>query len=169
MSRACVCLVGLRCSGKTTLGRALAERLGFEFRDLDEGIAEAHGADSAGTVLRELGEPGFRALEKSVLASWGWLPEGTVLATGGGSVEDPESRKQLHSPRTFWLDAPVEVLAGRMQIDGTDRPGLTGADPVAEIRTLAERRRGFYEEVAGVRIDASVPVESLLEAVLSRL
>ena len=74
----------MRATGKSTVGRELARRLGEEFVDTDELLADRHGrGESAGELLRRLGEPAFRALEAEVLADA--LDSGGVVATGAGA------------------------------------------------------------------------------------
>ena len=162
-----VCLVGLRCAGKSTVGVALAQALGWPFTDLDVQLVQAWNEDaatpitSAGELLASKGEATFRALEERVLL--GLLEAGgpRVIATGGGCIESSACREGLGRVRTFWLDAPVEVLAARLRRDGTQRPSLTGGDPAEELGLLAERRRSHYSEVSECSLDAARPPEGL--------
>lgn len=149
-----VALVGLRASGKTTLGRLLAERLGWTFVDGDDRLAAAVGKP-VGAFLREAGEPAFRAAEAAVLQPILTAGRRLVLATGGGAVLSPEVRAELGRADvlTLWLCADAAVLARRSAAAGIDRPPLTDADPVREFALLAERRRDLYAEVAGAPID----------------
>ncbi|MCP3918702.1 MAG: shikimate kinase [bacterium] len=172
-----VTLVGLRCSGKTTVGRALAARLGTSFRDLDEALVDLARTDreprpSAGDLLAELGVGRFRDLEQRALEG---LLAGTVpgvIATGGGCVER-EANRLLLAGRTccVWLRAPVEVLGARLAADSTSRPALDGgSDPVAEIAAIARRREDLYRTVAHVDIDTgSLAPAEVLELVITAL
>lgn len=169
MSGAAVCLIGLRCAGKSTVGRALAERLGRRFVDLDEVLAERGGRASAGALLAAVGEGEFRELETLTLSELLATEEPLVVATGGGCVESPGSRHALSAARTFWLDAPVEVLAARLRADPTPRPSLTGADPAEELAVLARRRRPLYEGLSEARLDATRPVAELAGEIAERL
>lgn len=161
MSPESVTLVGLRCSGKSTVGRELARLLGLGFVDLDEMIAgkfsEEAGEDpcTVGEVLERIGVPAFRELESRCLREV--LGDGpVVVATGGGAVEAPGNRSLLSASRCLWLDAPVEVLAARLRADPTLRPALLGGgDPAAELAELHEKRAPLYREVASVRLQAA--------------
>ncbi|MBL6720099.1 MAG: shikimate kinase [Planctomycetes bacterium] len=160
MSAPVLALLGLRCVGKSTLGAALAERMGARFVDLDEVLATREGQPDAGSLLREVGEPRFREAEREALLEVLALAQAegphsaTVLATGGGVVEDPTSRALLAGCACLWLDAPIEVLQARLQAAGEEsRPALGGGDPVAELPGLARRRAAWYDELAHARLD----------------
>jgi shikimate kinase len=153
-------LLGLRCVGKSTLGAGLAERLGARFIDLDEELARREGRPDAGSLLREVGEPRFREAERAALhevlaqARADAHAPPTVLATGGGVVEDPTSRALLAGCVCLWLDAPIEVLQARLRAAGAQsRPALGGGDPAAELPDLARRRAAWYGELAHARLD----------------
>jgi shikimate kinase len=147
---AVLALVGLRCSGKSTVGRALAARTGARFVDLDEAVAAAAGAASAAEVIEARGLEAFRDLEEATLA--GVLEsatEPTVLATGGGTVERQASRERLRSrARVVWLRAPLAELRARMEADrSTDRPRITDGDE-DEFIFLERRRAPHFEALA---------------------
>ncbi len=158
-----IALVGVRCSGKTTVGRALAELLGAPFVDLDDEVALIAGAADAGAVLGELGLETFRRLESRALErvlTEADRPGGAgVVATGGGVVEAPVNRQWLAlRTRCVWLRAEPELLRARMRADLADpatpaRPALTGADPLAEIEAVLERREALYAAVATMHVD----------------
>ncbi len=165
-----VALVGLRCSGKSTVGGALAELLGATFVDLDEVVAEADGGGaSAGDLLERIGLDAFRDLEREALASVLATGGPTVVATGGGCVETLACRTMLARVRTFWLDAPPEVLAARLRADDTPRPSLTGADPAEEFVLLAKRRAPWYAEVSEHTLDATRSPAELASRIAERL
>ena len=153
-----VALVGLRGSGKTTVGRALAGRLALAFSDLDDEVALIAGAPSAGAVIEELGLEAFRRLEARALERvlTDALRAGPlVLATGGGAVESPVNRQWLAlRTRCVWLRAGAAVLRERLAADPTHRPSLTGADPLDELDELERRRAPLYTEVAHIEVDA---------------
>lgn len=166
-------LVGLRASGKSTVGRALAERLGRPYIDLDDALAESFGGEgeSAGGVLRRVGEPRFRELEREVLRVALVRSDGPVIGTGGGVVERADNRADLSSlGRVVWLRASPDVLVARLAADATDRPPLTELDAVAEVHALAARRGPLYAEVAEVIVDVDgLDVMTLLERIFSQL
>ena len=138
-------------SGKTTVGRIVADALGCPFLDLDELVVSREGR-SIEEIFRADGEDRFRRAEEEALAfalrkySQGDL----VLALGGGTILSAASRKQLREHALcIWLDAPAEVLRGRI--------GTGSGRPLAD-EAFASRlteRLPLYEEVAEVTIDTS--------------
>jgi len=143
-----ICLVGARGSGKTTIGAALARRLGVPFLDGDAAVARAAGRDVA--RLLEAGD--LRAWEARVLPDLLAAPLG-VLATGGGAVLWAGFAEACRGWRVLWLDAPPDVLARRIEADPTARPSLTGAGPAADIARVASEREPLYASVAERRFD----------------
>jgi shikimate kinase len=152
-----VVLVGLRCSGKTTVGRLLADALGWEFVDADDELVRR-----AGRTIREIfetdGEAAFRALEKEVLADL-CRRDRVVVAAGGGAVLDPDNvRAMREGALVAHLDAPVEVLWERMRQDpatGETRPALTELEGLDEMRAVAERRAPLYEAARHLAVDTA--------------
>ncbi len=155
-------LIGLRGSGKSRVGAALAAQADVPLIDLDRSLAELHVAEtrscvpppSVGAVFAELGEPRFRKLELRALALAAARPGPQVLATGGGVVERSESRRILvTSYRCVWLRAPLALLLARLEADPTPRPRLAGATLAEELALLEVRRGGIYAELAELVID----------------
>lgn len=149
-------LVGSRGTGKSTVGRLVAGRLGLPFFDADR-VLEARVGRSIPDVFRDLGEPAFRDWEERVLAELTAGPP-CVLATGGGAVLRAVNRERLRAfGRVVWLTAPAEVLAERLAADGagSGRPALTAAGTLHEIAEVLAARQPLYREVA----DAAVPTE----------
>ncbi|MDE0890835.1 MAG: shikimate kinase [Planctomycetota bacterium] len=149
MSRPVV-LLGLRCAGKSAVGRELAKELDLPFVDLDLELAALEGSGrSVGELLEELGEERFRDLEVAALSAS--LSRGAlVLAAGGGVIEREENRSLLgEGAKLIWLDAPDEELLRRRGADETSRPLLAGADPAEELSLIGPRRRALYEALVG--------------------
>jgi shikimate kinase len=147
-------LVGLPGSGKTAVGRCLAERLGRPFIDLDEEIERAAGRSPA-QIINEEGEPAFRALERRAVKD-ACAVAGAVIATGGGAPLDPLNRWAFmeHGLRVR-LDVPLEKLAERLSGDTVTRP-LLGDDPLAGLSRTADERSPIYRAVdAAADADAS--------------
>lgn len=148
-----VSLVGARCSGKTTCGRALAERLGWAFVDLDDELGAP-----AGELLSGRGEAVFRRIEaralRRVVGAAAGSERPTVLATGGGAVLDAGSRRILRGrTRCIWLRCEPRVLAERLGPADASRPSLTGAPPAEEFSTVLEIRAPLYAAAAEHAID----------------
>jgi shikimate kinase len=144
-------LVGMMGSGKTTLGRALAQRLHVPFTDTDRVLVERTGVPVA-TIFEIEGEPGFRKRESAVLAELA-RGEEQVIATGGGSVLAAENRALMRSSGTvIYLRARIEHLWERTRHD-TSRPLLATADPRATLEGLLEARDPLYREVAHIVVD----------------
>lgn len=143
-----VVLVGLPGSGKSVIGRRLANRHAAAFIDLDERIESSAGR-SIPEIFEEEGEAAFRALERKEIAELGPADSDAairrVIATGGGAVVDPRNRWALYrGRRTVWLDGRPEVLAQRLRRSPHVRPLVAGRDPIGAIRDLGVRRSRFY-------------------------
>lgn len=151
-------LIGYRGTGKSTVGRILAERLGRPFLDSDREI-EALSGRSIRSIFTESGEPAFRDWEERALAAIIARNPGAILATGGGAVLRETNRQGL---RRFgfvvWLTADPEVLARRLEADQRGlaaRPALTTAGTLDEIVQVLMARSPLYAELA----DAVIPTD----------
>ena len=146
-------LVGPMGSGKTSLGKRLAARLGLPFVDADREIERMTGATI--TLIFELeGEAGFRAREHETLKHL-CEGEGRVIATGGGAVLHPETR-QLLPTRGFvlYLAADPDTQLDRLRQDRS-RPLLQGTDRRAVLQRISEERNPLYESVADLHHDTA--------------
>ncbi len=154
MSSSSVILVGPMGSGKSTVGRALADRENMNHVDLDELIVRSSGM-TVPEIFSADGESGFRALESDALHS-ALVGAPAVISTGGGVVTSESNRIALQRSGALvvWLDAVVEVLARRVG-DGATRPLLAGNDVERALRVKVVERAGLYQEVADIRIDTS--------------
>lgn len=156
-----VALVGLRCSGKSTVGRQLAQLVARPFIDLDIELARAFASERnlstappAGEILTRYGEPAFRDIEEKTLERVLARGEACVIATGGGVVERATNRERLREHAAcVWLKVPQAELERRMQSDRGTRPALIGRDPVGEMALLASRRDPLYTQVSRWTID----------------
>ena len=154
-------LVGFMGAGKSTVARALGRRIGWRPEDVDARI-EARERRSVSTIFAQDGEPYFRDVERSVLRDL--LPERNVIvATGGGTFAEPDNRTvMLADGAVAWLDVPLARILDRVPPDGR-RP--LAADRV-QMEQLFNRRQAAYA-LAHVRIDASRPVEEVVERLLA--
>lgn len=150
-----VALVGLPGAGKTVVGVALAERLGWSLVDLDAEIERTSGRASAEVLSRD-GEAAFRTLELDLLRRIAARPEPAVIACGGGVLTTDDARRLLFdSACVVWLDAPDDQLAARLG-DGASRPLLLG-EPVTAIPRLRAARTPAYRR-AHLRATTAAPV-----------
>jgi len=145
-----VALVGCRGCGKTSVGRLVAQQLGWEFVDTD-GLVEARAGRTIAEIFRAEGEAAFRALERQVLLEVLGRPR-CVVSVGGGAVLNAASRDDLcRLTLCIWLMAPASELYRRIQSDqrsADQRPPLTDAGGLAEVEQVLAERRALYEAVA---------------------
>lgn len=161
-----IVLVGLMGVGKSTVGRRLAQRLSLPFADADTEIETAAGMAIA-DIFDTFGEAYFRDGERRVIAR---LLDGSpkVIATGGGAFINDDTRALiLETALAIWLDAPIAVLAERVQRRDT-RPLLRNRKPAEVLTELAAKRNPIYAQ-APIRIPSDhtphdVTVKAILEA-----
>ena len=136
-------LIGMMGSGKTTVGRLLAQQLGYQFFDTDAVIEQLAG-QPVSQIFAEAGEAAFRQLETQVLAELSTYTRLTI-ATGGGIVLKRENWSYLRHGVIVWLDAPIEQLQRRLETD-TTRPLLQGGDLATKLESLLDARRSLYAQ-----------------------
>jgi shikimate kinase len=145
-------LIGYRGTGKSTVARLLAARIGWSWVDADEAVEASAGLTIRDIFARE-GEEGFRAREAAMLAE---LCERRrqVIATGGGVVLRADNRERLRGGRVVWLTADAATLWQRVQLDPATadrRPPLSGGGP-GEIEELLARREPLYRACANLTV-----------------
>ena len=163
-----IALTGFMGSGKTTVGKVLADFLGCPFMDLDDLVVKKAGK-SIPDIFAQDGEPAFRLLEAQVLRKTveKYAESTAVLALGGGAVLAPSSAALLHEKTVcIYLRASLETLLTRLE-------GETAGRPLADA-SLADRlaaREPIYEETAHVIIDTDglSPDEVADEIIISAL
>ncbi|MFV2064476.1 MAG: shikimate kinase, partial [Chloroflexota bacterium] len=129
-----IVLVGLSGSGKSSVGRVVAQRLDRPFIDLDDDIEQREGASPA-SLITEHGEAHFRTLETAAVQRACAIGS-AVIATGGGAVIEPLNRWALwHAGTVLWLDAEADRLLARLATDAVERP-LLGGDAVTALADL---------------------------------
>lgn len=155
-----VFLVGLPGSGKSTVGRHLARRLGLSFVDSDHVIEERLGC-SIREYFERSGEAAFRDLEQATVDELSQQPH-TVLSTGGGTVLREANRHMLHDRGwvVYLKSSPAELFR-RLRHDKT-RPLLQVADPQQKLKDLFQARDPLYREVAHHVLETGRPSVSML-------
>jgi shikimate kinase/3-dehydroquinate synthase len=151
-------LVGNMGSGKTTVGRLVAQRLQLPFYDLDRQIEQATGQTIA-NLFAQQGEQAFRELECKMLTQTIFVPR-SVIATGGGVVLNERNRRLMrHRGWVVYLRASPETLWQRLQ-HTTDRPLLRTESPSETLQAIAQAREPLYQEADWViDTDALCPEE----------
>ncbi|MDQ1349925.1 MAG: Shikimate kinase [Acidobacteriota bacterium] len=141
-----IALVGFMGSGKSYIGKQLAQRMGFVFKDLDE-LIEKKAGQSVPEIFSKQGEGIFRRLEKEALAEVLQSEGRVVIACGGGVVLDAENRELLkNNCLVIWLYSSIETSLKRIP-KGT-RPLLDCADPVKEAQRILDERLFYYAQAA---------------------
>lgn len=165
-SRPHLILVGLPGCGKSTIGKAVAERLGRSFLDYDVEIERRQGKTIA-EIFGEKGEGHFRELERELTEELR-LMGNMILAPGGGWVTNPEVVRLLRPPgRLVYLRVRPETALKRLGGDRTTRPLLMRPDPLGEIRRLLQQRQKAYELADHVIESELLGVEEVIKRVSS--
>ena len=162
-----IVLVGLPGTGKTSVGRRLARRLGLNFADSDEEIERAAGY-SVAEIFEKFGEPGFRDGERRVIRRLVIGPP-KVVATGGGAFMDEQTRALiLDSCISIWIDADLHTLVRRVA-RRSHRPLLKDRDPAEVLRALSKVRGPVYA-LARIHIRSeALPHEQTVERIVAAL
>lgn len=164
-----ILLVGMMGAGKTTVGQALARRLGYPYLDSDEQVQRQSG-QTVREIFEARGEAAFRALEKQALAQAVTSPGPVVVSVAGGAVLDPDNRRRMRQAGlVVWLRARLQTLARRVGEDLQGHRPLLGEDPLAALTRLYQQRRPLYAQVADMVIDVDLLTpEQVVEQVLER-
>ena len=169
MSFSGIALIGLRGAGKSTLGKMLAKKIGWNFVELNKEIERDNGL-SVAEIIALYGQEGFRRMEQAALAALLARKEAMVLATGGGIVSEPITFDLiLTSFYTIWLKAEPEEHMARVRKQGDLRPMADDRSAMAELRNILLSREPLYAranavvDTAGLSVDAAAA--RLIEAV----
>ncbi len=163
-----IILIGLRGSGKSTIGRKLADELWRDFVDLDLLVLEKFAEPTITEIFEKHGEAAWREAEVEALAEV-LQREELVLSLGGGAAMIPAARELLRArqnqgDRIVYLRATAETLQARLERDPGDRPSLTGLGTVAEVAAILAERDPVYRELA----DQTIEVDAIdVAAILS--
>lgn len=157
-------LVGFMGTGKTTVGRAVGQKLGFQVVDSDHEIERLQGK-SIPEIFAQDGEPAFRALEKAFVAS-GHPAERTLVACGGGLVVQPGMLAELKARGVVvCLHASLETILARTARH-RNRPLLDVENPEERIRTLYAAREAIYRQSGTLILTDSRPLSDIVAHVI---
>jgi shikimate kinase len=158
-----IVLVGVPGAGKTTVGKLLAKNLGIDFFDSDQ-VIESRAGKSVSDIFTQDGEPAFRKLEHDVIVEL-LDSNNVVLALGGGSLGNDETRAKVKHATTVWLVAGLAQAVDRVGMN-RNRPLLLG-NVRGQLADLMAAREPFYKEVAAIAVDTSklIPSEVVTEIV----
>ncbi len=159
-----IILVGFMGTGKTVVGRRLANAIGFRFLDIDSMIEKREGSSIA-SIFQEKGESYFRNLEKKMVKEVCDLSP-SVIATGGGAVQDPENRKILK--KDGWmvcLTATPEKILERTKRKKS-RPLLQGGDPMETIKKIMIERSEAYADSDFMVDTTEMSVSKVVDTIL---
>lgn len=162
-----VILVGMMGSGKSTVGRALADLLNYPFQDTDQ-MLEFRLGRQIPQLFELYGEDAFRYHETSILKSL--EPDERVLATGGGIVLRDENWEEFRRlGRTVFLDVSVELLADRLEKSNRKRPLLQTENWIQKLKDLYSFRRPLYEKADLRIIIDERPIDEVAERIFGEL
>jgi len=171
-NRKVITLIGFRGCGKTSVGRLLADRLGWQFMDTDAEIERKTGKSIA-EIFLEQGEDTFRRLEREEMQTQLGKSQ-LVISAGGGAILDAQTRDHIAKfGVSIWLTAKVETIRERLENDErtqSQRPSLTGKATAAEIGEILQQRNPLYSSSADVVVetDSKSPLQ-VVEEILSQL
>ncbi len=162
-----IILIGFMGCGKTTVGRSLSERLGYELIDIDSYIEEQQGR-SINQIFDEDGEAYFRQLETDTLKKLNQITSHAVISTGGGLPMREENVEELRKLGTVvYLDVKPEEVIRRLAGDDT-RPLLQGDDVERKVHDLMGQRQMVYESAADQIVNVTgVDVDDIVESIIS--
>lgn len=164
-----IILIGYRATGKTSVGRLLARRLGRPFVDSDQAIVEKAGQSIAAMVAAR-GWDFFRSQEKEMLQELG-RRSGQVIACGGGAILHQDIWPLLKKNAfVVWLTADTATICGRLQGDEAtagQRPSLAGGDIYSEVREILAERTPLYRAGCHLELDATGRLEDIVQRIIT--
>jgi shikimate kinase len=167
-----IVIIGYRASGKTRVGRRVAQRLGWPYVDVDRGIEKATNK-TIKQIFEENGEPYYRQVEAGVAREM-LGGDGQVVSFGGGTLMEPPNQALInHHVLVVYLEAPVDVLWQRAQADPESEknrpPLLKSKGGREEIVDMLKKRAPVYEQFANLTLDATQDPEFLVDRVIEAL
>ncbi|HEF8783695.1 shikimate kinase AroL [Providencia alcalifaciens] len=158
-------IIGPRGSGKTTIGKKLAEKTGYQFIDTDKLILERAGMSIA-DIVQQQGWNYFRQLESQILASI--ESQDAIVSTGGGIILAPENQQVMRENGTvIYLRSTPETLVKRLAAEpqADQRPSLTGKSLLEEIEEVMTQRDPIYLSTAHHVIDANQSIDAIIKQI----
>lgn len=148
-----IILTGFMGTGKSTVGRIVATRLGLPFVDTDAEIERRHGPIPE--IFAEFGESHFRTIERDLVAELARRDEPRVIATGGGTAVDPQNAARLEAMGpVFLLTADPDEIVRRVAADGLgERPLLADAEPATRVTEILDERAEAYSPFVPIPTD----------------
>lgn len=150
-----IILIGYRCTGKTTIGRRVAENLGIPFYDTDA-LVERQTDKTILEIIEKGGWQAFRHEEKAVIRKLAAV-DGCVIALGGGAILDEANVRNLKPEGLFlWLVADAASIIQRMKNDGkskSQRPSLSQLGIYEEVDSMLAEREPLYQSTADMTVD----------------
>jgi len=164
-----IALIGFMGTGKTVVGKALAEKLGKEFIELDA-LIERKAGKTIPEIFQQDGEIAFRELEIEAAREVS-QKRNVIIACGGGIVLNKINIDRLKKESLIvYLTASPEVILNRTSSDRNERPLLEATDKASEVRRLLQFRKPFYERAAGIAIDTSkLDVDSVAAQIIEKV
>jgi len=164
-----IALIGFMGTGKTVVGKALAEKLGKDFVEMDTLIEQKAGKPIS-EIFQQDGEIAFRELEIEVTSEVAGN-KNQVIACGGGLVLNTINIDRLKKDSVIvYLTASPRVILKRVSDDGGERPLLKASNKAEKIQELLKFRKPFYEQAADIRVNTSnLDVNSVAEQIINRV
>ena len=167
-----IILTGYRCTGKTSVGRRLAARLGRPFYNTDDFIISRTGK-TVEQIVAEGGWPAFREAERAVIKEFSGM-DGCIISPGGGAFLDTRNVDNMKRNGLFiWLVADAETIVRRLKKDqegGAPRPSLTGKPVEQEVQEVLAEREPLYRRIADLTVDTSTrTVEEVATTIIRTL
>lgn len=164
-----IALIGFMGTGKTAVGKALAEKLGKEFFELDL-LIEKKSGKTIPAIFKEDGEISFREFEIEVVKEVS-QQRNAVIACGGGVILNKINIDRLRKEAVIvYLTASPRVILRRISRDTDERPLLAVANPALTIKDLLRFRRPFYERAADVTVNTSgLDIDSVVRQITAKI
>ncbi len=168
MQKGPIFLIGARACGKSTVGKALAKRLGWSFVDTDILVEQTH-TQSIADMVQEHGWDVFRKHESKALQES--IKDKRVISTGGGMVLAEQNRDLMRkNGLVFFLSVPALQLVERLyNSDDHNRPALTAQGTIQEVEVILEQRLPLYNNTAHYEVDGLLTIPQIVDKIYSLL